>query len=205
MPAASCAKGGPGKHLAPRLLLRVSAHHRRLCTSEMPSIDTAAPRRRPHVLLASSPRVHRATGCRYPGGSAWQLNTTRAELRRLPKLARVFDFIKTEDAAGSITRQEAVSMVPPLFLDVQTGHRVLDMCAAPGSKTFQLLEALHAAPGDPQVRRTKPSGGFAASSSADPRERQDWILKCLQAEQDHPLAACWAATLCCSPPELWKP
>lgn len=35
-------------------------------------------------------------------------------------------------------------MVPPLFLDVQPHHRVLDMCAAPGSKTFQLLEMLHA-------------------------------------------------------------
>ncbi|XP_027335289.1 tRNA (cytosine(34)-C(5))-methyltransferase-like isoform X2 [Abrus precatorius] len=34
-------------------------------------------------------------------------------------------------------------MVPPLLLDVQSNHFVLDMCAAPGSKTFQLLEILH--------------------------------------------------------------
>jgi 16S rRNA C967 or C1407 C5-methylase (RsmB/RsmF family) len=32
--------------------------------------------------------------------------------------------------------------VPPLFLDVQPGALVLDMCAAPGSKTVQLLEAV---------------------------------------------------------------
>ena len=44
---------------------------------------------------------------------------------------------------GAITRQEAVSMIPPLLLDVKSSHRVLDMCAAPGSKTFQLLEMLH--------------------------------------------------------------
>ncbi|KIJ57652.1 hypothetical protein HYDPIDRAFT_64011, partial [Hydnomerulius pinastri MD-312] len=35
-------------------------------------------------------------------------------------------------------------MLPPLFLDVQPHHKVIDMCAAPGSKTAQLLEALHA-------------------------------------------------------------
>lgn len=32
--------------------------------------------------------------------------------------------MKRENAAGSITRQEAVSMIPPLFLDVQPHHRV---------------------------------------------------------------------------------
>ncbi|KAL2905759.1 Multisite-specific tRNA:(cytosine-C(5))-methyltransferase [Bienertia sinuspersici] len=36
-------------------------------------------------------------------------------------------------------------MVPPLFLDVHPNHFVLDMCAAPGSKTFQLLEIINRA------------------------------------------------------------
>ena len=35
-------------------------------------------------------------------------------------------------------------MIPPLLLEVEPHHRVLDMCAAPGSKTAQLIEALHA-------------------------------------------------------------
>ena len=34
-------------------------------------------------------------------------------------------------------------MIPPLLLGVEPGHKVLDMCAAPGSKTVQLIEALH--------------------------------------------------------------
>ena len=34
-------------------------------------------------------------------------------------------------------------MIPPLLLAVEAGHAVLDMCASPGSKTAQLLEALH--------------------------------------------------------------
>ena len=31
-------------------------------------------------------------------------------------------------------------MLPPHFLAPKTGEKVLDMCAAPGSKTSQLLE-----------------------------------------------------------------
>jgi multisite-specific tRNA:(cytosine-C5)-methyltransferase len=33
-------------------------------------------------------------------------------------------------------------MLPPLLLAARAHHRVLDVCAAPGSKTRQLLEAL---------------------------------------------------------------
>ena len=36
------------------------------------------------------------------------------------------------------------SMFSFLVLDVKPHHKVLDMCAAPGSKTAQLIEALHA-------------------------------------------------------------
>jgi 16S rRNA C967 or C1407 C5-methylase (RsmB/RsmF family) len=35
-------------------------------------------------------------------------------------------------------------MLPPLLLDVKPHHKVLDMCAAPGSKTAQIVELLHA-------------------------------------------------------------
>ena len=45
--------------------------------------------------------------------------------------------------AGLIARQELVSMIPPLFMDVQPDDIILDMCAAPGSKTSQLLEMLY--------------------------------------------------------------
>eukprot|EP00850_Spirogloea_muscicola_P004927 SM000022S07141 [mRNA] locus=s22:98292:108187:- [translate_table: standard] len=79
----------------------------------------------------------------YPNHLAWHLSYSRMQLRRLPVLERLHEFLKRENELGSITRQEAVSMVPPLFLDVQPHHKVLDMCAAPGSKTFQLLEMLH--------------------------------------------------------------
>ncbi|RKP20421.1 S-adenosyl-L-methionine-dependent methyltransferase [Rozella allomycis CSF55] len=34
-------------------------------------------------------------------------------------------------------------MIPPLFLDLKPEHRVLDMCASPGSKTTQILQLMH--------------------------------------------------------------
>ena len=43
-----------------------------------------------------------------------------------------------EHFAGHFYVQEASSMVPPLVLDPKPGERVLDMAAAPGSKTTQM-------------------------------------------------------------------
>lgn len=79
----------------------------------------------------------------YPENLAWHSNYSRMQLRKNQNLERFHEFLKLENEIGNITRQEAVSMVPPLFLDVCSDHVVLDMCAAPGSKTFQLLEIIH--------------------------------------------------------------
>eukprot|EP00210_Caulerpa_lentillifera_P001507 g1445.t1 len=82
----------------------------------------------------------------YPEKLAWQFEFCRRELRRDPNFETLHEYIKKETANGSISRQEAVSMIPPLVLDVQPHHRILDMCAAPGSKTAQLLEMIHSHP-----------------------------------------------------------
>ncbi|OWM82181.1 hypothetical protein CDL15_Pgr001755 [Punica granatum] len=79
----------------------------------------------------------------YPDNLAWQFNYSRRQLRKDHSLERFHEFLKLENEIGNITRQEAVSMVPPLLLDVHPEHLVLDMCAAPGSKTYQLLEIMH--------------------------------------------------------------
>ncbi|KAK4767029.1 hypothetical protein SAY86_014780 [Trapa natans] len=79
----------------------------------------------------------------YPDNLAWQFNFSRRQLRKDHSLERFHEFLKIENEIGNITRQEAVSMIPPLLLDVQPEHLVLDMCAAPGSKTYQLLDIIH--------------------------------------------------------------
>ncbi|KFK32820.1 hypothetical protein AALP_AA6G291900 [Arabis alpina] len=81
----------------------------------------------------------------YPKNLAWHSNFSRKQIRKNKTLEKFHEFLKLENEVGNMTRQEAVSMVPPLFLDVHPDHFVLDMCAAPGSKTFQLLEIIHGA------------------------------------------------------------
>lgn len=43
-----------------------------------------------------------------------------------------------EHQLGYVYVQEAASMIPPIVLGAKPGERVLDMCAAPGSKTTQI-------------------------------------------------------------------
>ncbi|XP_069898258.1 RNA cytosine C(5)-methyltransferase NSUN2 isoform X2 [Dipodomys merriami] len=80
----------------------------------------------------------------YPEELAWHTNLSRKILRKSPQLEKFHQFLVSETESGNISRQEAVSMIPPLLLGVRPHHKILDMCAAPGSKTTQLIEMLHA-------------------------------------------------------------
>ncbi|KAK9329704.1 S-adenosyl-L-methionine-dependent methyltransferase [Lipomyces starkeyi] len=80
----------------------------------------------------------------YPDGLAWQIRVGKTVIRKSKPFARFQRFLVVETDVGNISRQEAVSMIPPLLLDVQPHHAVIDLCAAPGSKTAQLIEAVHA-------------------------------------------------------------
>ncbi|CDW54989.1 tRNA (cytosine(34) C(5)) methyltransferase [Trichuris trichiura] len=79
----------------------------------------------------------------YPDGLAFELNMDKKSFRRHPEFRQLHKFLVAETACGILSRQEAVSMIPPLLMDVKPTHYVLDMCAAPGSKTVQILEMLH--------------------------------------------------------------
>lgn len=79
----------------------------------------------------------------YPEELAWQMKLSRVTIRSSEGLRKLHNFLVSETETGNISRQETVSMIPPLLLNVQSHHKVLDMCAAPGSKTAQLIEFLH--------------------------------------------------------------
>ena len=75
--------------------------------------------------------------------TVFQINIPRHELKNSKDLTAFHKFIQKNSDAGIISRQEAVSMIPPMLLDVQLGEKVFDMCAAPGSKTGQFLESVY--------------------------------------------------------------
>ncbi|OOQ90391.1 putative methyltransferase (Ncl1) [Penicillium brasilianum] len=80
----------------------------------------------------------------YPDQLAWSMTTPKQVIRRHAPFASFQKFLVAETEVGNISRQELVSMIPPLLIDIRPGMTVLDMCAAPGSKSAQLMEALHA-------------------------------------------------------------
>jgi len=75
----------------------------------------------------------------YPAQAAWQIESSKRQMRSRD-LRGLQALLVQAAEQGLISRQEAVSMVPALLLNVHPGDTVLDLCAAPGSKTGQLLE-----------------------------------------------------------------
>eukprot|EP00617_Octactis_speculum_P015501 CAMPEP_0185767780 /NCGR_PEP_ID=MMETSP1174-20130828/45549_1 /TAXON_ID=35687 /ORGANISM="Dictyocha speculum, Strain CCMP1381" /LENGTH=728 /DNA_ID=CAMNT_0028452125 /DNA_START=11 /DNA_END=2197 /DNA_ORIENTATION=- len=78
----------------------------------------------------------------FPGRRAYQLGADRVMIRKEASLEALKNWLLAHTESGAITRQEAVSMLPPIVLQVEPNHKVLDMCAAPGSKTSQILEVI---------------------------------------------------------------
>ena len=60
----------------------------------------------------------------YPDGLAWQIDVPKDGLKRSENLRGLREFLVRANEVGAITRQEAVSMIPPLLLDVQPQVRL---------------------------------------------------------------------------------
>ncbi|KAL8968844.1 MAG: hypothetical protein Q9183_002279, partial [Haloplaca sp. 2 TL-2023] len=79
----------------------------------------------------------------FPNQLAWQMTTPKNVVRRFAPFKSFQQFLVSETSVGNISRQEIVSMLPPLLMDIEPGMTVLDLCAAPGSKSAQLIEMVH--------------------------------------------------------------
>ena len=73
----------------------------------------------------------------------FNINIPRFELKKTESLKNFHKFIQKNMDAGLISRQEAVSMIPPMLMRISKTDKVFDMCAAPGSKTAQFLEVFY--------------------------------------------------------------
>lgn len=124
----------------------------------------------------------------FPDQLAWQMTTPKNVVRRFPPFASFQKFLVSETSVGNISRQEVVSMIPPLLMSIRSGMTVLDMCAAPGSKTAQLIEMVH---GGEEARMRKivqdlrrreaseqsPKGDLVELELIDEEQEGDWSDK----------------------------
>ena len=60
----------------------------------------------------------------YPDKLAWQLKLSKRDIRKSEVNVKLHQFLVSETDAGCISRQETVSMIPPIVLDVKPHHKV---------------------------------------------------------------------------------
>jgi tRNA (cytosine34-C5)-methyltransferase len=95
-------------------------------------------------------------------------------------LRRTHQWLVRHNSTGVLTRQAVDSMVPAAILGVESHHRVLDLCASPGSKTTQALELLHRRDGDgggETAEAGEPSGCVVANDIS-PRRCYFLVRRC---------------------------
>lgn len=111
----------------------------------------------------------------FPDQLAWQMTTPKNVVRKFPPFKSFQQFLVSETSVGNISRQEVVSMIPPLLMDVRPGMTVLDICAAPGSKTAQIIEMVHGgeeARMRKVIRKVKQDEGREASPEGQVKEEE---------------------------------
>lgn len=61
----------------------------------------------------------------YPNQLGWQVNLSRQDVRKNALLEHFKQFLINQTENGNLNRQEAVSMIPPLLLDIKSHHKVI--------------------------------------------------------------------------------
>ena len=123
----------------------------------------------PGISVAEEASVQLVPIAWLPGGRAYQLCVPSSqEFKKSSAFADLREGLIHLAEAGAVARQELVSMLPVHLLGILPHHKVLDMCASPGSKTRQILQKL-AYPDAP--RDTRDCGGEGGARGDGDR---DW-------------------------------
>jgi 16S rRNA C967 or C1407 C5-methylase (RsmB/RsmF family) len=107
--------------------------------------------------------------------STYQLNIDNHTLLNDSPLLKLSSFFTKQVQRGLIVRQELVSMIPVTLLNLTSSSLiVLDCCAAPGSKTEQIVSKMHALFREEQEGESKESN--VASSNDSQRRTKGFVL-----------------------------
>lgn len=88
------------------------------------------------------------------GMSVWEIDSSQYS-----RDSKLRNWAERENRRGTVCFQELVSLVPALLLAPKPGDVCLDLCAAPGNKSLQLIEALAG----------QGAGGAVLSADNDPQ------------------------------------
>ncbi|KAL1511104.1 hypothetical protein AB1Y20_005925 [Prymnesium parvum] len=109
--------------------------------------------------------------------ASWLVDVKAAELKAAarPELRAMHEWLTKFGSLGVLTRQAVESMVPVALLRVEPHHAVLDMCASPGSKTTQAIEALFRYG---EAGASERGSGFVVANDASPARCQMLLRRC---------------------------
>lgn len=91
----------------------------------------------------------------------------RHMIRRNEEHKALKQMLVEDECAGSLVRQEVVSMIPPLAMAVKRDIRCFDLCAAPGSKTTQLMDLIASASPSTGPQTSDPQAAHPLAFSLD--------------------------------------
>lgn len=114
--------------------------------------------------------------------SAYEYNIDNHHLLNQTALSTINQFLALQSSLGWVVRQELVSMIPVCLLDVHYSHRILDCCAAPGSKTEQIVACMEASyqttvASNPLAARRGRGSGCVIANDTDQKRIHELIHK----------------------------
>ncbi|KAK8886542.1 hypothetical protein M9Y10_042006 [Tritrichomonas musculus] len=109
-------------------------------------------------------------------GRVFKVIAEKEQIRKLPEFQKFNSWLRFNTDIGNCHRQEFVSMIPPIFMDIKPNSSVLDTCAAPGSKTAQIMEMLSSEINiipNPDQKENESQFGFVVANDSNSKRCHD--------------------------------